>query len=224
MNSTSHPQNLDSIRFRCEIYGILSKIFFEPPNNEIIKLLRDKSFKNGLFEYFGNKEEKENFDSIFSDMIKAFDQEPTDKLITDLSVEFTQLLMNPNPRYVLPYESHHHLEESSPAGFIHSSDVLEMYNGAGYVLSEKNTEIADYIGNELGFVSMLLYRLSDDTLIDDERDHFKKVLDKFLKKHLFMWVLGFCDKLEQTARSDYYKFWALILKNFIQHEMNNFNS
>ncbi|MFN3481209.1 MAG: molecular chaperone, partial [Thermodesulfovibrionales bacterium] len=121
--------------------------------------------------------------------------------IGELTREYYDLFVVPNPRYVRPYESVY--RDRIPIDFVgnpeqglmprrryirgllmgrSTMDVLRYYREAGVYPS---TDLPDHLGNELAFLSYLLKKAKE---VGSESDKFLRLYEKFKKDHPLKWI------------------------------------
>lgn len=197
----------DYSKERMNIYSFISRLFLEEPPRELLADLSSGRLK--LPELPGEADEnlREGLNLIW----KACSVEDGDleSLYDDLCDDYIRLFIGPSSPDASPYESSY---KDIPAGRLRS-DLGESYKQAGFSISEGFGEAKDHIAVELNF----MHRLSGEQLDDVEKDtdHLFALQKEFLNTHLLQWAPEFCGKVEDRARTDFYRGLARFLRGFI---------
>ncbi|QDR83489.1 TorD/DmsD family molecular chaperone [Sporomusa termitida] len=88
-------------------------------------------------------------------------------------------------------------------------------------VSETLCEPGEQIGVELAFVQLLLERQLE-ALKNGDADkgkNYQGMLQNFLRQHLGRWASEYAQEMERYAQTDFYRGIALLLKDFMQEEM-----
>ncbi len=143
----------------------------------------------------------------------------TQKLLTDLQIEYTHLFINAVPNVPAPpYESVYFGEGLLMGPSV--SRVLHLYREAGLTISESYDALPDHIGAELEF---MFYLVQQETRVrqTDERetaDIWQEKQSHFLSEHLLQWSSPFTAKVIQNARMPFYRLLAELLGAFFNTE------
>jgi TorA maturation chaperone TorD len=215
--NTNHDQRTN-LEVRSEIYNFLALVFTELPDDQVLQIINENSFRNVVMTYFENSSLYDGFKELYDKMTRKIDIKPASEHILSLSREFNKLFMVPGSKYLIPYESQHHQESADFPGTILSKQVGFIYQKAGFVLDRANVELPDYIGNELAFAGILLKKAAKKEGKDTTLDSYNQLYSEFLKDHLLMWIPVFSEKIQKKSSSDYFKIWGMFLKQFIEKE------
>ncbi len=209
-----------NLEVRSEIYNFLALVFTEPPNDQVLQTINQKSFISVIKPFFEESPLYDDFNKLYDKMIRNLGTKQVSEHISSLSREFNKLFMVPGSKYLIPYESQHHRKSADSPGTILSKEVGLIYQKAGFVLNQHNMEFPDYIGNELAFAGILLKKASKKEGQDRTLTSFYQLYSEFLKDHLSMWIPVFSEKLQKRSSSVYFKTWAIFLRQFIEKEGN----
>ena len=139
-------------------------------------------------------------------------------ILEELSVEYTRLFLGPG-RHISPYES-----VWREAGGAHwgksTSEVKNFIETLGLNYTEEWTGLPDHIGVELELMEKLV---EHEKKVRVEKD-MKTVLlcleiqKRFMDEHIFKWVPGFCEKVIEESREDFYRQIAMLTKQFVEFD------
>lgn len=143
-------------------------------------------------------------------------------------LDYQALFKAPLKRYVAPYESVYldgtvregRREDGFIMGPSHRS-VAAFYSRAGHPLSSHCGELADYIGNELDFISHLCGE-EVEAILGGERSKARscrEVERQFLEEHLGKWVQRLAARILSKAATGLYKGMALITSAFVLDDL-----
>lgn len=203
---------------RSKVYMLLSRFFLKKPDRELLIKLQDKNFlkhiKNStpkIEEEFGGALK------LIEKFIRSSKNIPEEKIIEDLSVEFTRLFRGIKVGYSPPppYESIY-MGEGKIMGDT-TSEIMEIYEEAGIGMMELFEGPPDYIGTELKFSSLICFKESEAWGKNqyDESLKFLNIEFKFLNNHACRWIPNFCSLMEKEAKSEFYKGIAGLTKAFL---------
>lgn len=194
---------------RSDVYGLISSIFSQEPDESFIKyLLKDKSLRLLLAER-GKREEE-------------FWAQSPQKICEDLAVEYTRLFLGPKG-HIPPFESLYNYEEGENRQIWGSAtvDVKRIIESAGLSFRNDSGGIPDHIGIEFEFMQKLVGKEAE--LWDRKKDDSQllktvQLEKKFIDRHLEKWIPDFCQKVVKKAKLDFYKNIAKLTQDFIDCE------
>ncbi len=100
------------------------------------------------------------------------------------------------------------------------ADVQGFYTAFGFKLSDKEKELADFIGTELEFMHVLSYKeyhaLEKGEV--EKADVCREAEAKFLEMHLGTWVEAFSKTLSTIAHMDYFINTVRLLEEFVEFD------
>jgi len=143
----------------------------------------------------------------------------TQKLLTDLQIEYTYLFINAVPRVPAPpYESVY-----SGRGLLMGepvSRVLHLYREAGLTMRENYDALPDHIGAELEFMFYLVQQETKAKQTDEREtaDTWREKQSHFLSEHLLQWSSPFMARVTQNARMPFYRLLAELSGAFFNTE------
>jgi len=193
---------------RMNIYSFISRLFLEEPPKELLADLSSGRLKLPELPEEAGDDLREGLNMIW----KSCSAENVDleSLYDDLCDDYIRLFIGPGSPNVSPYESSY---TNTPTGRLRS-DVGESYKQAGFSISEGFGEAKDHIAVELNF----MHKLAGEKLDDAEKDTDRQfaLQKEFLNTHLLPWVPDFCTKVDERARTDFYRGLARFLRGFIR--------
>lgn len=130
-----------------------------------------------------------------------------EETVEEVGGDFRFLFGLPHPA-VPPYESFYRYSIGDRPGFRGraAEEVATFYRSVGLVIHEEFDLIPDHISAELIFMSYLVWH----DMEEPQR--------RFLDEHLLLWVPDFCDRLEATAGTVFYREVAKLLREYILSE------
>ncbi|MBI2328493.1 MAG: molecular chaperone TorD family protein [Chloroflexi bacterium] len=205
-------------RARAKLYGLLAKVYVEPPDLEFLGLLEEwvvlqmaardslqslpEQIGRGLTEldhFFGNRTGANGWEGSLNDT--PFNNASLQEAI---SIEFTRLFRGVSPHYspLPPYESVYLDEENQAFGEL-SVGVQREYRRFGLDLTSKLPgEPPDHLSFELEFLHILCTREAEAWENSDEvKAHtFLLAERQFLRTHLVNWVPKLGEKIREFDR------------------------
>lgn len=136
-----------------------------------------------------------------------------EEILLELKTDYSSLFNCANDIIAPPWESvyrdKHRLVRQD-----HTLKVRRFYKESGLVLSEQQTEPDDHIGYELLFTAYLTQKMAQ-AIEQGDQDTFqsyRKVKEKFLKKHLLQWAPIFSNRVDCYAKTKFYQglSWMLL--------------
>ncbi len=118
---------------------------------------------------------------------------------------------------------HHETFYASAHVFMKSQDMADIrgfYGAFGFRLSEKEKELADFIGTELEFMHVLCFKEYHATERGEKEkaDLCREAQAKFLEGHLGTWVHAFSKALSASAHMDYFITLGRLLAEFVDFD------
>ncbi len=194
----------ENAELRSRLYWLLSRLYLERPTYQFLLSLKEK-----LNEIEDSSEGVE----LIRESLKGELQELSERL----GVEFTRLFRGIKEGYgpPPPYESVY-MGEGRVMGET-TLVVLRFYTESGLGLMEDIEDPQDYIGAELRFMSLLIYRELEGWETGKKREAFNtmKREKEFLEKHMLRWVPKFCELVEGESGEDFYRGVAVLTKEFL---------
>ena len=203
---------------RAAFYHLLVAVFDHLPGGELLGKIR--SGELGRFLLSGSELKDKGFRVGLRLMISyesAIRAKPDDEVLTELSVDRTQILRGTGHADMKPpYEGLYIKRER----FVDSVlDVKRFYRRAGLLPDEAVSEAADYLCVELDFMKQLCLQEEAQSLNGGaETRETAALAEEFVRVHLGAWVADFCRAVEKYARTDFYRAFGLILDAFIRTE------
>lgn len=151
--------------------------------------------------------------------------------IGELTREYYDLFVVPNPRYVRPYESVY--RDRIPLDFAgnpetglmpkrkyikgllmgrSTRDVLRYYREAGVYPS---ADLPDHLGNEIAFLGYLLKKAKE--ISDSESEKFVHLYVEFKKNHLLKWIGKIVKRVKEVECTGYYSSALLLTQSLLHH-------
>ncbi len=130
----------------------------------------------------------------------------TERLLTDLQVEYTYLFINAVPSVPAPpYESAY-----TDRGLLMGrpvSEVVQAYREAGLVVRSDYDGLPDHIAAELEFVAYLMEQELEaaDSSAGETAQAWRSRRRAFLEAHLLRWAPPFLEKVARSARRPFYR-------------------
>ncbi|HEB30777.1 MAG TPA: hypothetical protein ENI15_07870 [Spirochaetes bacterium] len=188
---------------RGNIYGFLALVYQREPDAVLLDILgkQDAALKD-----------------LGVDLGKPASSGNKRDIIEELSVEYTRLFLGPG-RHISPYES-----VWREAGGAHwgksTSEVKNFIETLGLNYTENWTGLPDHIGVEFEFMKKLVDH-EKKVRIGKDRKTVRLCLEiqkRFMDEHIYKWVPGFCGKVIEESREDFYRQIAMLTKQFIEFD------
>jgi putative dimethyl sulfoxide reductase chaperone len=133
--------------------------------------------------------------------------------IEALSVDYGALFLGPFKLLAPPYGSVY-MEDATVMGDS-TMNAKSLYSQEGLDVSIK--EPPDHICVELEFLAFLIRREADENAMGDPEAAavYRRKQQSFLELHLGAWVAEFAERVEQQARTDFYRTLARLTHDFV---------
>jgi TorA maturation chaperone TorD len=156
--------------------------------------------------------------SSLSELKEAIDRIDlcSEQELEDLLWEFTRLFIGPYKLPCAPWESVYLSAKRLLRQEVHE-EVMDFYAQVGLAIRTPDV-MADHIGAELNFLSVLLGRID---LNPKKRLYYINAVRRFLDEHLKRWIPHFTRDMEEAATLPLYKALARITRDFILTECNS---
>jgi TorA maturation chaperone TorD len=216
MKKNKHSINpADAAQERSNIYGLLSIIYSQEPTSALIQKIKDPVFREGLASA-GIKLDEE------------FLNQPEEKLLEDLAVEYTRLFLGPG-KHISPHESVHHERDDGDWGNLWGKSTVEVkkfIKTAGLEYKSEYSGLPDHISVELEFMQEVTKRELQAWKEKDREGalYCLKIEKKFIDEHLTRWIPVFCDKIISEADLSFYREMSRLVKSFIELEGKKINT
>ncbi|MDR0499651.1 MAG: molecular chaperone TorD family protein [Coriobacteriales bacterium] len=232
----------DVLEERQLAYSFLATAFRQEVTSEFLTILRDGQSDGYRNEHQGghcdehqvdvadNKQVLEGLNSTLSgtmaefvDSLHALDDNAINKVRTDLAAEYSRLFLAMSAHPVPPYESVYTSEKRLLMQEAWK-EVVSEYNSIGFKKHASFSLPDDHIALELEFMSVLIAK-SIISLDANDIQALVKLLQRqhtFFFSHLNNWVLTFCNDLQKTTTSLFYRGLAELTKEMICSELDFF--
>ncbi|MDR3229887.1 MAG: molybdopterin-dependent oxidoreductase, partial [Synergistaceae bacterium] len=192
---------------RGAVYGYLAAAFLRAANRGILRDFHDTALRNSVFfSDYG-----EHIDAVAAAL--ACDPDRWDSLERDYSALFEYTGPSPIPLWKSAYVA--------DSGVLLDGATLAVkreYKKWGLGVRRKERQIPDHVGvmcDFLGFLNATSMDATDERAIQNSLAAQKA----FLTEHLGCFYERFCDRLEQSAASAYYKSLARFFRGFVGGEI-----
>ncbi len=181
--------SLKETQARLNMYGLLSRLFIEEIDKDLLKKIRENS---DLLDLFPRTKEWKLF----------FKKEPEKLIEEDLNVDFTTVfLLN-----VYPYES----VFMNDQGYIDPSvtnPTLIFYREHGYMIDLNETRVLspDHIAVEMEFMMTLIKEELEALKNEKQVKNLRNIQKKFLEEHLANWGIIYLLSAKDMAETPFYQ-------------------
>lgn len=217
----SSDSEVGFLEARALTYKIISELFINPPNVELIRLINQEK----LFESLPLEPKTEEFQQGLLKLklwCNSINAGSWDNIAMQLNNDFNRLFVGPNHLLAPPWESVYRTEERLTFDRI-TLDVREFYRRHDLEFILINKEPDDHFGIELEFMATLINRqvhhLENNQF--EAASFLMKEQETFLRLHLTKWTPQFTDCIIKNAQTDYYQGLALIANDFINWDYEN---
>jgi TorA maturation chaperone TorD len=198
---------------RSNVYGFLAAAFRAEPSAAFLAQLKSPGFAAVL----------QSLDLSLGD---EFHDTPAEKLIEDLTIEYTRLFIGPGP-HISPHESMN-IEFSNPKDAAlwgpQTVKVKKFIEAAGLEYEASFPGMPDHLSAELEFMQRLATKEAEAWADQDEEvaANILGIEERFFDEHLSQWVSRFCDKVIEMSEHPFYLGFAEMLKAFLEFESGRF--
>jgi TorA maturation chaperone TorD len=198
-------QNLAA--YRSNLYGLLSSVYLQIPDRRILGLRWESASKLLEFPEEGNEEALKEIENGLR-LVRPYlskEGQAFEKDLVNLLKDWTHLFRGVDKGGPLPpYESLYRTGrlQEKPA-----QDIHRLFSKMGVHVPEEWHQPLDYIGVELDFMRLLCEK-EREAWKENRQDSILEVVkieESFLKNHVGLWVFGFCEKMMEQAREDFYR-------------------
>ena len=205
---TNWKEQVESARFRSNIYGLLATVFRQEPSEALITELRDPRL-SGVISDLG------------VDLGEVFYSTPENELKEILGLEFTRLFIGPDS-HISAHESVF-AEMDCGIGGLWGARTVEVKNfieTTGLDYNPEFTGVPDHISVELEFMQRLTEWEADKWNQDDREnaEYCQSIQRMFLEQHLLPWAPQFCDVVIARAEIPFYRAMSELAKNYLEVE------
>jgi putative dimethyl sulfoxide reductase chaperone len=193
------------MKARQNVYDLLRCFFLQEPAEPFLSALKDENILKDLKGY--SKDLDEGVELIES----ALSSPDLGSLAAALLQDYTRLFFGPLP---IPLYESVYRSETGLVRQEQTSAVRQKFVQAGLTLHPESAFPEDHIGAELEFVYYLCQQAAQADQEETGRPFFD-LQKEFLKDHLSLWIVPFCDRLFSAARSSYFKGVAKMTQGFI---------
>ncbi len=214
MNKIGKEDKRAVAKNRSDIYGLLATLYRQEVTSDLLQQIKDPQFLGVLAD-------------LGFDVMKEFLLKPEKEQLEDLAVEYSRLFLGPG-KHVSPHESVHHKREDGQWGKLwgaSTAEVKQFIEATGLGYSDDFKGLPDHITVEFEFMQQLTLR-EEQAWKEEDSDKAaacRNVEKKFIEEHLIRWIPVFCEKVIQDSQLPFYRSFAELTKNFIEHEMEEMN-
>lgn len=233
-----HTVNADYIAFRAFSYDLFRRLLIEEPTPELLRFLQQFSQQSNSQQ--SNSQQPILQQQTLSALFSLLPQQDTLSLalnnierylashqfiagettFEDLHWDFTRLFIGPETPLAPPWESVY----SAKDGLLFqetTQSVQQRYAQQGFTLAESEYEAADHIGFELDF--MYQQSLFTAQHIEQLEEHESLITSlqlqyDFLTQHLLPFSVQFCQRIQTSANTTFYRDFSTVLQQFLNHD------
>lgn len=196
-------------------YSFLSKVFYEPPSQELIDTLAAES----LFDTFPletDETEVETGLQLLRDFCAGWDSSADQ--FEALQHDYRKLFIGPGHLLAPPWESVY----TSPDHLLFDAQTLQVryeYQRFGMPIPKLHNEPEDHLGLELRFI-VHLCGIGMDAIEQEQPEVLDTALTEissFLNKHLLKWAPQCLNFVIEKSKSDYYRGCAHLTLGCLAH-------
>ena len=211
---TDRQQSSQKAFQRSDVYGLLSLIYSQEPDESFIEKLNSGNsrlffIKEGMWD-----------EKFWTQSVK--------KICENLAVEYTRLFIGPKD-HISPFESLYNFKKGDIRQIWGTAtvEVKRIIESAGLSFRKDYGGIPDHISIELEFMQKLVKKEAE--LWNEQKNGsllFRTIEleKKFIDEHLKVWIPGFCQKVIEAARYDFYRNVAELTGDFIVTEKEEVES
>ncbi len=207
---TNWNELVDSATMRSEIYGLLSTVFREEPNEVLIRELREPEMSSILVD------EKVDLGANFYNEDESIVKEA-------LAIEFARLFIGPES-HISAHESVFRDTDTGRGGLwgTLTVEVKSFIEATGLNYDEDFRGIPDHISVELEFMHKLALwekELYQQKKMEDAKN-CQNIQQMFLQQHLLCWANKFFEEVMTRAELPFYKAMAEFAWDYMEFEQD----
>ncbi|MFN3535145.1 MAG: molecular chaperone [Desulfatiglandales bacterium] len=209
---------------RANVYLFFSRIFREPPTQDLLDFLLSERGFDILKTLFPREEVLRDLGTLMEEVRRG------GLSLEEFQLDFDSLMRVPGPWYVRPYESVYR-HASSPGDGPKPTlmgepayQVSALYQKAGLEPCESTTNLPDELTVELEFMGRLC-KQAERSLEANEQERAWKAIAmqrEFLTEHLLSWAPLCLEKIISNAQTPLYKTLSRLLISFLEEEEDLF--
>lgn len=199
--------------FRPRVYFLLTRVFKEPPTEELIRCLAGSAFFAGGFPVKGWPVMERGLEAMAKGLGRYNKEDGA--LVLELAMDYARVLMRSKSPLVSPRESAYITRLSD-------LELRKIYVNAGIAFKGGGTRPDDHIATELEFMACLSHE-SSKALEIGEMDIFRKWLAiqrAFLADHLLNWIPTLAYSMREAARTQFFQGLAIFTPGFLSLDLN----
>ena len=199
------------------LYELLVGVFERLPDRELLGRVQSPEFLAFMRRYGGSKDpELSRGAQTVLRYLESIGAESEEKALSELSVDRTRLLRSTDQSDIRPpYEGLYRKDKSGGGAPL---KVKQFYRQAGLLPSENVQESPDYLCLELDFMARLCAREKEDRSAGRSAADTVRLEREFITEHLGNWVEYFCEKAAQSARTEFFRGFLIMLNALINGE------
>ena len=209
MTSSTHACQGESALKRSAIYGLLAALYRQEISAGLLDRIKDPRFAGVLSELGAT----EMHDSI---------QEPADRLLDDLALEYTRLFLGPG-KHISPHESVHLPRDDGDWGKLWGAATVEVkkfIEATGLTYDDSFSGMPDHIAAELEFMQQITQAEAEacQRKDDEQATQLQSIQKQFLEVHLGRFAPLFCQKVRKSAEIAFYRELAALTEAFVAYD------
>ena len=191
-------------------FGVLGKTLFQEPEKAALsQLVREQVFTE--IPFGENQTQSQKGITILSEWTNRNGDGLSQASFDEIRHDFLYLFAGVGRPLASPWESTY-FNEAHITFDKQTLEVRKWYQDFGLAIERKHKEPDDQIGYELSFIAHLSQKAYE---AEDEAVYVKAIHD-FLCEHLLRWAFVWSVRVEQNARSGFYKGIGLLVSGSLQ--------
>jgi TorA maturation chaperone TorD len=211
-NAIELVPNIDALTV---MHQLVAKLFKYPPDKGVVDYLRsiDTEDENDLFS-----QDEVCLSGI--KLMKSFCSElEPDEAVTEANTDHNQLFVGPMHLPSPPWSSVY-MDRGSLFGPT-ALAVEDEFKRFGFWIPEKNHEPCDHIAYEIQFVAEMNKKATESLRQGDEAEGLRYLEEarKFINTYLMPWLGTFLGRVEEHARTDFYRGLVKLTEGLVKLEL-----
>jgi DMSO reductase family type II enzyme chaperone len=204
--------------WRGHLYALLGLVHYREPTREfILGLVEYDPFSTSPF--LAVDEQMARGLRLLASSLEPFRGGVSDRGLERLQGDHCQLFVGSGMPAAPPWESFYRTEEGLMVSK-HTLEVRAFYERFGLVSERKEQEPEDHIGLELEFMACLCDRQGECLHKGDAEEAAVTVQAQrdFLDGHLLRWTSRFCEEVDRSAWTDFFRGMAQLMEGFVARD------
>jgi TorA maturation chaperone TorD len=206
----------EALRAASVLFGVLGKSLYQELSTEdLAQLLQTQVFAEVPFG--AEQEDSQLGISYLNDWADANSEGLSEESLNDIRYDYLYLFAGVGHPLASPWESTY-FNDARATFDKQTLEVRDWYERYGLMIKRKNKEPDDNVGYEMSFIAHLVQNAADASGSKDapDNENYLQAIRNFLIEHPLRWAFVWSNRVQENARSDFYKGLALLVSGSLK--------